>query len=318
MLDRYDLGEIRSVREFVAGSSAAPKAIIEAGKGTFLLKRRARGLDDPFRVAFDHEVQLHVRAGGFCAPRLVGTKGENNSLLQHAGRVYELFVFVDGVAWNRSPAQARAAGAALAHFQLALAGLRPRWPTPPEPTPPLDAARLGAERLGALAPALGDVSRVLAQIVERAHHAGGEASTYAHGDWHPGNMLFTADAVAGVFDYDGARPDAPDADLAQGLAYFSVQTEGDAPDGWAVEPDPARLQAFWAGYAGAAGVPAELAPVPAAMARTLALEALGPLGAGLLGRPDARAALDSIARKARWLLDHADQVAGWLESAPNR
>ena len=55
-LSNYDIGIIESVVEFPRGSRKAPKLLIVAEHGKYLLKRRARGRDDAFKVAFCHQI----------------------------------------------------------------------------------------------------------------------------------------------------------------------------------------------------------------------------------------------------------------------
>ena len=57
VLSHFDIGAIESIKEFPRGSRRAPKLVIRTEKGAFLLKRRARGKDDPYKVAFAHELQ---------------------------------------------------------------------------------------------------------------------------------------------------------------------------------------------------------------------------------------------------------------------
>src|ERR1700733_12761413 len=65
VLSHFDLGTIESIGEFARGSRKAPKVLITAEHGRFLLKRRARGKDDPHRVAFCHAIQLELASRQF-------------------------------------------------------------------------------------------------------------------------------------------------------------------------------------------------------------------------------------------------------------
>src|SRR5437868_2120745 len=94
VLSHYDVGVIENLRPFPRGSRRSPKLRIRSHHGEYLLKRRAPGHDDPYRVAFAHDLQLHLAARGYPVPGLIGTRGENNSMLQLSGRVYELFNYV--------------------------------------------------------------------------------------------------------------------------------------------------------------------------------------------------------------------------------
>src|SRR5256885_13490301 len=82
VLSHYDIGVIDSIVEFPKGSRKAPKLLIVSDQGKFLLKRRARGKDYPFKVAFCHALQLNIAAKQFPLPHLIGTKKDNNSMLQ--------------------------------------------------------------------------------------------------------------------------------------------------------------------------------------------------------------------------------------------
>src|SRR5947207_1660 len=96
VLSHYEIGVVDSIVEFPRGSRKAPKLLIVTEQGKFLLKRRARGKDDPFKVAFCHALQLNLAAKQFPLPHLIGTKKDNNSMLQWRSGVYELFEYIPG------------------------------------------------------------------------------------------------------------------------------------------------------------------------------------------------------------------------------
>src|SRR5438045_4083192 len=96
VLSHFEIGTIDSIVEFPRGSRKAPKLLVVSEKGKFLLKRRARGKDDPFKVAFCHALQMHLAAKQFPLPHLIGTKKDNNSMLQWRSGVYELFEYIPG------------------------------------------------------------------------------------------------------------------------------------------------------------------------------------------------------------------------------
>src|SRR5688500_3950144 len=74
VLSHFDIGIIDSIVEFPRGSRKAPKLLIVAEQGKFLLKRRARGKDDPFKVAFCHAIQLYLASKQFPLPHLIGDR----------------------------------------------------------------------------------------------------------------------------------------------------------------------------------------------------------------------------------------------------
>src|SRR5207248_4412415 len=120
ILSHYDVGVIDSIVEFPKGSRKAPKLLIVSDQGKFLLKRRARGKDDPFKVAFCHALQLNLAAKQVPLPHLIGTKRDNNSMLQWRGGVYELLEYIPGQGYPHSLAGivARRRVPALQHMLL--------------------------------------------------------------------------------------------------------------------------------------------------------------------------------------------------------
>ncbi|MFQ6049150.1 MAG: phosphotransferase, partial [Phycisphaerae bacterium] len=130
VLSHYDVGKIESIEDFVRGSRRAPKFLITTDRGCFLLKRRARGKDNPIKVAFAHALQNYLFGKGFPLPRLIGTKRDNNSMLQLGGEIYELFEYVSGESYDGSLEATYHAGRALAMYHKLLRDYQPRW-TPP-------------------------------------------------------------------------------------------------------------------------------------------------------------------------------------------
>src|SRR5215831_3645251 len=102
VLSHFDVGVIDSINEYPRGSRKAPKLLIVTDQGKFLLKRRARGKDDPFKVAFAHALQLYLAAKQFPLPHLIGTKRDNNSMLQWRNGVYEIFEYIGGQSYPQT------------------------------------------------------------------------------------------------------------------------------------------------------------------------------------------------------------------------
>ena len=102
VLSHYDLGPIYEIHSFRRGNPRAPKSKVVADKGAFLLKRRAPGLDDPYRVALAHDVQLYLIRNQFTLPGLIGTQRSNSTMLKTPTAVYELFEFIAGDPYNGS------------------------------------------------------------------------------------------------------------------------------------------------------------------------------------------------------------------------
>src|SRR5215203_2493352 len=74
VLSHFDIGIIDSIVDYPKGSRKAPKLLIVSEQGKFLLKRRARGKDDPYKVAFAHALQLYLASKQFPLPHLIGTR----------------------------------------------------------------------------------------------------------------------------------------------------------------------------------------------------------------------------------------------------
>src|SRR5947209_8239297 len=70
VLSHYEIGIVESITEYPRGSRKAPKLLIQAEQGKFLMKRRARGKDDPFKVAFSHGMQMYLATKQFPLPHL--------------------------------------------------------------------------------------------------------------------------------------------------------------------------------------------------------------------------------------------------------
>src|SRR3954467_14961480 len=130
VLSHYDIGVIESIVEFPRGSRKAPKLLIVSENGKFLLKRRAKGKDDPFKVAFCHALQMHLAAKQFPLPHLIGTKRDNNSMLQLRGAVYELFEYIPGQIYPQTLESTFDSGRVLGLYHKLLEHFVTEW-TPP-------------------------------------------------------------------------------------------------------------------------------------------------------------------------------------------
>jgi homoserine kinase type II len=329
-LARYDLGTIEQVRHYPRGSRRAPKVWIRSAHGEFILKRRAPGHDDPHRVAFAHSVQLFLAERGFPVAALVGTRDDNNSLLELDGRTYELFTYVAGRSYDHSLPGARLAGTALGRLHQLLAGHQPRF-SPPTGTfhasPGIKTAFSGAPaRIAAVEPgpdaaatirtvkylykAYGDAARRVEALGYRAWPSG-----VIHGDWHPGNLLYRGGRVVAVLDFDSARIEPRSADLANAILQFSMRigpADSD-PRAWPEGLDPGRLQALAVGYHEAAHLPLrpeEIEALPWLIIEALIMESIVPIAAtGRFGRLTGSGFLAMVEEKVRWIRPRCDRMA---------
>jgi len=319
---RYELGQIVSIREFRRGSPQSPKVVIEAARGKFLLKRRSPRTSDPFRVAFVHGIQLFLSARGFPTPAIIGTRDDNNSILQRDGMVYEMFRFIEGEPAGVVGEEVASAGATLGRLHRLIVDHRPAWDAGAPGT------RVAVDIEAALAAVVERIPET-AQLVGRIHRPAVEAAhaldhsnlstretRIIHGDWHPGNLIVRDHAVAAVLDFDSARYAPPLVELANGILQFSMTRIGSNPATWPYAPDEKRLMLFWKAYLGEEPTwlqPGDAELVPWLMIELLVAEAVRPIiETGRFGHLDALTCLRMVERKCAWLQQNAASMSAKL------
>lgn len=336
VLSHYDIGTIEAVQEFARGSRRAPKLILRTDTGIFLLKRRARGKDDPFKVAFCHAIQLYLAAKQFPLPHLIGTRKDNNSMLQLRGAIYELFEYIRGTSYDNSAEATYEAGRSLAQFHKIVAGCHPEYEPPTGSYHgsrsvalsmeliPRNFSRLEARSISLPAEALAK----LMEFLHQSYHAAGQRVNklglsdwpmqIVHCDWHPGNMLFRGNKVVAVIDYDAARIQQRVLDIANGALQFSILGGGDDPAQWPDHVDIARYKRFLRGYDSVPGCVlsrAELQAIPWLMIEALIAESVIPIAnTGSFARIDGIGFLRMVERKVKWLQEQAQDLATVLEA----
>lgn len=330
VLSHYRIGLIDTVKQFKRGSRKAPKLVIRSDRGMFLLKRRAHGRDDPFKVAFTHGVQLRLAEQGFPLPRLIGTRRDNNSMVQYQGSVYELFEFVRGSDYDKSVEATRDAGATLARFHGLLADYKPHY-EPPRGT--YHAASVVFSSIASLPEALQRPENGIKTVTEsQAHELSKELEAsyraaandvdalglrewpvqIGHSDWHPGNMLFDGSRVVAVIDYDSARLLPRVIDVGNGALQFSILRNGDNIGNWPEHADEARYRAFFEGYASATGgqlTRAERRALPGLMTQALIAESVIPVAAtGHFAQISGADFMRMVLRKAQWIKANEERL----------
>ena len=322
VLSHFDLGVIQSITAFPRGSRSSPKAGIVAEHGKFLLKRRAVQRCDPDRIRLAHRVEQALTDAGFPAPRLIRTRSHGQTDLQLKGNVYEMFEFVAGEPYRRTPPQTHDAGNVLARFHEATAGLPTRLPVPAGDYHDAMGIRTGLCSIGATLSShdsfagneadLADLIQHLLNTYDRAASAVNESpfsqwpSQLLHGDWHPGNLLFRRERVVAVLDYDALRRSRRVLDVANGALQFSLLTDAD-PAKWPAELDEQRFALFLEGYAEHAELRAqELECIPHLMIEALIAECVPPITqTGTVGQWQGFRVLQMVRHKTDWLAAHA-------------
>ncbi len=328
-LSHYDLGIIENIEEFQRGSRRSPKVVIDAERGKFLFKRRARGKDDLAKVAFTHQIQLTLAAQNFPLPHMIGTRDDNNSMLVMDSKIYEMFEFVSGGGYDGSLDATYHAGHVLGLYHKLLQDCKSDYKPPKGSYHNSDAIHTAIRNtVGSLPldnrPA-GEVVTKTISVLEDAYGKSAEMvdslglnewpPQIVHGDWHPGNMLFRDKHVVGVIDYDAARLQQRIIDLANGALQFSIVGGGDDPSKWPEYVDETRFKRFLRGYDSVNVIAKrEVWAAPYLMCEAMIAEAVLPIAAtGSFGHMDGFLFLQMIERKVNWIFSHLDELNAVLE-----
>ncbi|MCL2646479.1 MAG: phosphotransferase [Phycisphaerales bacterium] len=327
VMSHFDIGVLQTVKEYSRGSRKAPKLLITSEKGEYLLKRRAHGKDDPFKVAFSHALQLYLASKQFPLPHLIGTRKDNNSMLQHNNHVYELFEYIRGTGYDNSLESTYDSGKILALYHKLLRGYTPQFEPPvgsyhdarsihngldqiPVTFNKLDRLRdISNEQVSATTSFLREAYFQAAEKVNKKGLSNWPVQI-VHCDWHPGNMLFRNRKVVAVIDYDAARLQQRVIDLANGVLQFSILGGSDDPTTWPEYVDETRFKRFIRGYDEVDVIStAELEVIPGLMVEAMVAESVLPIAAtGSFGRIEGYGFLQMIERKIRWVLEHETQL----------
>ena len=322
VLSHFDLGIIEALAEYPRGSRKAPKLLINTDQGKFLLKRRARGKDDPFKVAFAHALQLYLAGKQFPLPHLIGTKRDNNSMLQWRNGVYEIFEYIPGQSYPQTLEATFDSGRILGLYHKLLLEFKTEF-TPPSGSfhlapsveaglrqiPTTLASVAGDFDLTALLTFLLESYRYSADMVEEAG-IDTWPKQIVHADWHPGNMLFRDNHVVAVIDYDAARLLPRIIDIANGALQFSIIGGDEDVVKWPDYIDETRFKRFLRGYDEVMLLSqAEIRTIPYLMAEALIAEAVFPIAAtGNFGRLEGLKFLQMVQRKVYWLTHNAQKL----------
>jgi homoserine kinase type II len=321
VLSHYDIGVIHRVKTLSAGNRRVPKVVVTSEQGNFLLKRRLRGKDDPFRVAFAHAVQRHLAENSFPVAPLISTRDENSTVLQLNNHIYEFFAFIPGVRYDGSAEAGIDAGRQLGKLHGHLTDFADQWQPPKACFHDSSTVRshlrtlISEERPGSNK-SLPQTAKALLNLYNdsciRVDKLGFESwdTQVVHGDWHPGNMLFSKRRVAAVLDFDSVRIAPTVTDLANGMLQFSIVGGRPNPAEWPDYFDQAKLLQFLDGYREPATLEQDqLGSLLDLMVETMIAEAVLPIAAtGFFGHLSGLEFLRMIRRKAEWLNNHRGKL----------
>ena len=322
VLSHFDIGVIDSIVEYPRGSRKAPKLLIVSEQGKFLLKRRARGKDDPYKVAFSHAIQLYLASKQFPLPHLIGTRKENNSMLQWRNGVYELFEYIPGQSYPQTLESTFDSGRVLALYHKLLHDFRSEWQPASGSYHAAPSVEQGLKLIPNAVQGGGDgadVGELLRFLQESYRHAAqtGEhegldrwPKQIVHADWHPGNMLFRDNRVVAVIDYDSARLLPRIIDVANGALQFSIIGGDEDLSKWPEYLDETRYRRYLRGYDEVMLLSeAEIRAIPWLMIEALIAEAVFPIAAtGTFGRLEGLSFLQMVQRKVYWMQRSAEKL----------
>lgn len=327
MLSHYDLGVIESVTEFKRGSRRSPKVGIVCQRGKFLLKKRdlrRGGLD---RAQYAHAIQSHLEDKGFPLPCLIRPTTGDSTILELAGRMYEMYDYVAGHPYSGECEETQDAGRTLALFHRAMTDFRVEMEfegtgyhdavavqtglnaIPTQVSGHESAAGKDAEILG-LTSFLFEAYVDATTLVDESGFADWP-ECIAHSDWHPGNLLFKRGKVLAVIDYDCARMGKAVCDVANGALQFSI-IAGGSPEYWPDHLDLERVRSFIRGYEELSTLPEEqIRAVPQLMIEALIAESVLPIAAtGSFGPFDGFGFMQMVRRKVAWIQHHVADLVG--------
>jgi len=314
VLSHYDVGVIHQAKALSAGNRRAPKMVIESEQGKFLLKRRPRGKDDIYRVAFSHSVQNCLVGKDFPLPSLIPTCDENNTILKLDNHVYELFKFVTGIRYNGTAEATIDTGSQLANFHRHLADFAHEWKPLKGSFHDSSTVRRYLKTIGAEKTARPDkkLQATADALVILYNNSGISVNQLGfdswdrqivHGDWHPGNMLFSDNKLTAVLDFDSVNIAPPVIDLANGMLQFSIVGNRPNPADWPDYLDQAKVIQFLNGYCQVIDLDEnKLNSLLDLMIETMIAEAVLPIAAtGFFGHFSGIDFLMMIRRKAEWI-----------------
>jgi homoserine kinase type II len=262
----------------------------------------------------------------FPLPHLIGTKRDNNSMLQWRGGTYELFEYIPGQSYPGTLEGTFDAGRVLGLFHKLLQGFQSQWQPPTGSYHMAPAVESG---IRAIPPSIlnadPETPKLLNFLLKSYNHAATTVDNLGieswprhivHADWHPGNMLFRDNHVVAVIDYDSARSLQRIIDIANGALQFSIIGGGDDVNQWPEYIDETRFKRFLRGYDEVILLSqAELHALPWLMVEALIAEATFPIAAtGNFGRLEGLGFLRMVQRKVNWMQNSASRLIELAES----
>jgi homoserine kinase type II len=223
LLDLYEVGSLVSAKGIAEGVENS-NYLVDTTDNRFILtlyEKRVDSGDLPFFMA----LLDHLADKGLPVPRAIRDRA-GRQIQQVAGRPACLIEFLPGVSVSHpTPAQSRAAGAALGQMHAALADFTPERPNVLGPAGWHDlAARCGAD-LDRISPGLG--KRVAEELNWLDRNWPAElARSVIHADLFPDNVLMRGASVTGMIDFYFACTDVRAWDVAVTHSAWCFENDG--------------------------------------------------------------------------------------------
>ena len=331
ILSRYDIGAIQRIKNYNKGSRQAPKLIVGSTKGKYLLKRRAIGRDAIDRVNFSHIVQKKLGDHRFPVAGLVETV-DGNTLVEHDGRIYELFHFINGHRFDKSKPEAAESGRVLAHCHDILREFSEEPAVKKTSFHQIETTKKTiSEVVDVLSnyenksslEGMDETACYIGKQFDKAKFAAESVGFYSlptsvvHGDWHPGNMLYEDGEIVAVIDFDSLRIAQRITDIANGVLQFSMRMGTDNVNNWPNSFRGHTIRSMVQGYNAFTVLPllpSELSIIPPLMKEALIVESVFHVHrTGSFGKIPGSDFLRMVERKLRWIDDKAERIIEVLQ-----
>ena len=327
VLSRFDIGTIDRILDYRGGSRKSPKLIVNTSLGRFLLKRRALGKDALEQVVIAHGVQEQLASHRFPVAGLIHTI-DGETIVEHEGRVYELFKYIRGSRFDKSNPKAAESGRVLAHFHDLLR-THPKGPSMNRRTYHIGSrvfevlddlkAILKVHENFAQLCGLDQTIEYLSNAYKQAYEAVEQVEfsslpqCVVHGDWHPGNMLYKDDEIIAVIDFDSIRHSPRITDIANGALQFSMRMgKLEKIESWGDGFRGRTIRSMVQSYNQFTQHPllaSELAIVPHLMIEALIVESIVPIQQhGKFGTILGSSFLKMVEQKVKWITPRIDRV----------
>lgn len=322
VLSHYDIGIIQQIKPLVGGNRRAPKQIIVSDKGRYLLKRLAKGKDDRSRIEFAHCVQNLLKEKNFPVSKLISTRDGNITFLELDNHVYELFEFASGIRFDGRNELVENAGYFLAKFHTFLQDYSCQSMSR---RGSFHDSRSVREHLKKIRSDNHDSDKTAASLIQVYNDSSTNVNHYGfddwpcqivHGDWHPGNMLFSAGKISAVLDFDSLNVAPVMTDIANGALQFSIIAGRPDPADWPDYLDHAKFNSFICGYCKVNMLDEnQFKTLSDLMIETLIAEAVLPIAAtGYFSNFSGVDFLKMIQRKCLWIDKNRNALAGIAHS----